>query len=191
MEGSTLEGDRALPEARGPILSKCKQATQCLDKGGIMKRIRWKWRHGRKVAVGALCFIAFLGLMDINGWGEDWRLYTQSEDGTRYYYDATRVTKVSAGVLRFWGKALLSPEAAKRFVKIDPKFTGSDHIISFIEMNCTERKRRPLWITNFDKNGVAIENIELTLGESEWEFVLPGSVQEDILDALCVKGKSE
>jgi hypothetical protein len=156
-----------------------------------MKRMRWKSEHGRVVALGALFFITFLGLMDIDAWGEDWKFCTQSEDGTMYYYDATRVTQVSEGVLRFWGKALLSPEAIKRFVKIDPKFTGSDHIISFIEMDCTERKRRPLWIINFDKNGVAIENIGLTLGESEWEFVLPGSVQEDILDALCVKGKSE
>jgi hypothetical protein len=156
-----------------------------------MKRIRWKWRYARQVALGALCFIALLGLMDIDAWGEDWKLCTQSGDGTMYYYDPTRVTQVSEGVLRFWGNALLSLEAIKRFVKIDPKFTKLDHIISFVEMNCTERKRRPLWIMGFDKNGVAIENAEIPFDEAEWEVILPGSVQEDILDALCVKGKSE
>jgi hypothetical protein len=34
-------------------------------------------------------------------------------------------------------------------------------------------------------------NVEFALGESDWEVVLPGSLQEDILDDLCVKGKSE
>jgi predicted DNA binding protein len=102
-----------------------------------------------------------------------------------YYYDATRVTQVSEGVLKFWGKAIPSPEAVKKFVKIDPKFTELDHIISLIEMNCTERKRRSLWIIFYDKNGVVIENVEITHGESDWEIVLPGSAQEDILDALC------
>jgi len=156
-----------------------------------VKRIRRKSKHGREVALGTLFIIIFLGLLGIDAWGEDWKFCTQSEDGTMFYYDAARVTQVSEGVLSFWGKALLSPEAVKRFVKIDPKFKGLHHIVSFIEINCTERKRRSSWIINFDKNGVAIENVELIPGESEWEFVMPGSVQEDILDALCVKGKRE
>jgi hypothetical protein len=147
-----------------------------------------KLRHNWLVFLSA---ITLLWLTQIRARAEDWKFCTQSKDGTMYYYDATRVTQISEGVLRFWGKALLSPEAVKRFVKIDPKFTELHHIISFIEMNCTERKRRPLWIITFDKNGVAIENVEITFDESEWEFVLPGSVQEDILDALCVKAKSE
>ncbi|MGZ6203057.1 MAG: surface-adhesin E family protein [Thermodesulfobacteriota bacterium] len=76
-------------------------------------------------------------------------------------------------------------EAVKKLVKIDPNLTKLDHIISLIEMNCTERKRRSLWIIFYHKKGVGIENAEITLGESDWEIVLPGSAQEDILHALC------
>ncbi len=147
-----------------------------------MKKIGWKSRHGWVVV---LFFITFLGVRQGQAWGEDWKFCTESKDGTMYYYDATRVTHISEGVLKFWGKAIPSPEAAKKFVKIDPKFTALDHIISLIEMNCTERKRRSLWIIFYDKNGVAIENVDITLGESSWEIILPGSAQEDILDALC------
>ena len=147
-----------------------------------MKMIGWKSRHGWVVVP---FFIIFLGLTHVEAWGEDWKFCTQSKDGTMYYYDATRVTQASEGVLRFWGKAIPSPEAVKKFVKIDPKFTELDHIISLIEMNCTERKRRSLWIIFYDKNGVAIETVEITHGESDWQIVLPGSAQEDILAALC------
>jgi hypothetical protein len=138
-----------------------------------------------------LSVITLLGLTHIKAWGEDWKFYAQSEDGAKYYYDVTRVTQVSEGVLKFWGKAIPSPEGLKRFAKIDPKFTKLDHVISLIEMNCKERRRRPLWVIFYDQNGGAIEDIEMTLGKSDWEIVLPGSVQETILDALCVEGTSK
>jgi hypothetical protein len=147
-----------------------------------MNKIGWAPRLGWVVV---LFFITFLGLIQVEAWGEDWKLCTQGKDGTMYYYDAARVTHVSEGVLKFWGKAIPSPEAMKRFVKIDPKFTELHHIISLIEMNCAERKRRSLWIIFYDKNGVAIENVDVTLAEADWEIVLPGSPQEDLLDVLC------
>ena len=147
-----------------------------------MNKIGWKSRHSWVVV---LFFITSLGLDHGEAWGEDWKFCTQSKDGTMYYYDTTRVTHVSEGVLKFWGRAIPSPEAMKKFVKIDPKFTELHHITSLIEMNCTERKRRSLWIIFYDKHGVAIENVDITPGESSWEIVLPGSAQEDLLAALC------
>ena len=147
-----------------------------------MKKIGWKSRQGWLVV---LFFITFLGLTHVEAWGEDWKFYTQSKDGTMYYYDATRVTHVSEGVLRFWGEAIPSPEAVKKFVNIDPKLTGLHHIISLIEMNCAERKRRSLWIIFYDKNGAAIENVDIAPGESNWEIVLVGSAQENLLNNLC------
>jgi len=147
-----------------------------------MKKIGWKSRHGW---ILVLFFITFLGLSHVEAWGEDWKFCTQSKDGTTYYYDPTRITHISEEVLKFWGKAIPSPEAVKKFVKIDSKFTGLDHIISLIEMNCAERKRRSLWIIFYDKNGVAIENDYITLGESDWEIILPGSAQEKLLADLC------
>jgi len=147
-----------------------------------MKEIGWKSRDGWVIV---LFFITFLGLIHVEAWGEDWKFCTQSKDGTMYYYDPARVTHVSEGVLKFWGKVVPSPEAVKKFVKIDPKFTELHHIISLIEMNCAKRERRPRWIIFYDKNGVAIENVDIPLGESDWEIVLPGSPQEDLLAALC------
>ena len=147
-----------------------------------MKKIGWKSRPGWVVV---LFFITFLGLTHVEAWGEDWKFYTQSKDGIMYYYDPTRVTHVSEGVLKFWGKVIPSSEIVKKLVKIDAKFTELHHIISLIEMNCTERKRRPLSIIFYDKNGVAIKNVYVTLGESDWEIVLPGSPQENVLDVLC------
>jgi len=145
-------------------------------------KIEWKSRHGWVVV---LFFITFLALTRGAAWGEDWKVCTQGKDGTLYYYDAARVTHVSEGVLKFWGRAILSPEAVKKFVKIDPKFTELHHITSLIEMDCTERKRRPLWIIFYDKDGGAIENVDMTPGESSWEIILPGSAQEDLLAILC------
>jgi hypothetical protein len=147
-----------------------------------MKKIGWKSRPG---GVVVLFFITFLGLAHVEAWGEDWKFYTQSKDGTMYYYDPTRVTHVSEGVLKFWGKVIPSPEIVKKFVKIDPKFTELHHIISLIELNCVERKRRPLWIIFYDKNGVAIENVDLSPADADWETILPGSPQEDLLAVLC------
>jgi len=141
-----------------------------------------KLKHSWQVS---LLLITFLGLTHVEAWGADWRFCTQSKDGTIYYYDATRITRVSNGVLKFWGKTILSPEAVKKFVKIDPKFEDLHHIISLIEMNCTERKRRSLWIILYDKKGAAIENEYITGNESNWEMILPESAQEDLLDALC------
>ena len=153
-----------------------------LHRGGVMKKVEWKSGHGW---VAFLFFVTFLGLTHGEAWGEDWKFCTQSEDGTMYYYDATRVTHVSEGVVKFWGKAIPSPEAVKKFLKIDPKFKGLHHIISLIEMNCNERKRRSLWIIFYDKNGVAIENVDITRGESNWEIIPPGSAQEDLFATLC------
>jgi hypothetical protein len=147
-----------------------------------MKKIEWKSRHSWVVL---LFFITFLGLTHVKAWGEDWKFCSQSADGTMFYYDTTRVTHESEGVLTFWGKAIPSPEAVKKFVKIDPGLTELHHIISLIEMNCAERKRRPLRIIFYDKNGVAIEDVDIPLGESDWEVVMPGSPQEDLLAALC------
>jgi len=147
-----------------------------------MKKIGWKSRHGW---VAILLFISFLGLTHVEAWGEDWKFCTQGQDGTMYYYDTARVVHLSEGVLKFWGKAVPSPEALKRFVKIDPKFTELHHIISLIELNCVERKRKPLWIIFYDKNGVAIENVDLSPADADWETILPGSPQEDLLAVLC------
>jgi len=149
--------------------------------------MRETWQHRKAIGLCALLFNIFLSLTAIDAPAEDWKFSAKSDDGTMYYYDAARVTKVSEGVLRFWGKAVLSPKAVKKFVSIDGKFRGLDHVISLVEMDCAERKRRPLWIISSDKNGVVIENIELRNGESEWESVLPGSVQDDILGELCGK----
>jgi hypothetical protein len=153
-----------------------------------MRMVGCKPRHNWLVF---LFVITLLGLTGISAWGEDWKFYAQSKDGTMYYYDVTRVTQVSEEVVKFWGKAIPSPEGLKRFVEIDPKFTKLDHVISLIEMNCKERRRRPLWVIFYDRNGVAIEDVEITLDKSDWEIVLPGSVQETILDALCVEGTSK
>ena len=147
-----------------------------------MTKVGWKLRHSWVVV---LFFIILLGLTHGEVRGEDWKFCTQSKDGTMYYYDATRITHVSEGVLKFWGKAVLSPEAVKKFVKIDFKLTELHHIVSLIELNCTERKRRSMWIIFYDKNGVAIENVDIPLDESDWEIVLPRSPQEDLLAALC------
>jgi len=147
-----------------------------------MKKIGWKSRHGWVVV---LILVTFLALTRGAAWGEDWKFSTQGKDGTIYYYDAARVTHISKGVLKFWGRAVLSSEAVKKFVKINPKFAGLHHITSLIEMNCTERKRRSLWIIFYDKNGVALENVDLKPGESDWEIILPESAQEDLLDTLC------
>ena len=149
-----------------------------------MEMGRAEFQGRGKWAIFSLIFILILA--HVEAWGEDWKLCTQSNDGTAYYYDVARVTQVREGVLRFWGKAIPSAEAVKRFAKIDPKFKELNNIISLIEVSCTERKRKPLWIIFYGKDGVAIENVELTLDESDWEVVLPGSVQEAILDALCV-----
>jgi surface-adhesin protein E len=73
----------------------------------------------------------------------------------------------------------------KKFVKIDPKFKELHHITSLLEMNCAERKRRSLWIIFYDKNGAAIENVDIPSGESDWETILPGSAQENLLHDLC------
>jgi len=147
-----------------------------------MKKIGWKSRHGWIVI---LFSITFFGLTHVEAWGEDWKFCTKNKDGTMYYYDTRRVTHVSKGVLKFLGKAIPSLEAVKKFVKIDPKFTELDHVISLIEMNCAERKRRALWIIFYDKNGAAIENVDITPGESDREIILPGSAQEDLLNELC------
>ena len=152
------------------------------NRRGVVKKIGWKLRHGRVVV---LFLITFLGLTHGEASGEDWKFCTQGKDGTMYYYDATRVTHVSEGVLKFWGKAIPSPEAVKKFGKIDSRLTELHHIISLIEINCPKRKRRPLWIIFYDKNGVAIENVDTTSGESDWEIVTPGSPQEDLLATLC------
>ncbi|HUL23258.1 MAG TPA: surface-adhesin E family protein [Thermodesulfobacteriota bacterium] len=147
-----------------------------------MKKIGWKSRHGWEVV---LFLITFLGVTHGEAWGEDWKLGAQSKDGTIYYYDAARVTRMSEGVLKFWGKAVLSPEAVKKFAKIDRKFANLHHVTSFIEMNCTERKRRSLWIIFYDKNGIAIDNVDKAPDESSWEMILQGSAQEDLLNTLC------
>jgi hypothetical protein len=146
-----------------------------------MKKIGWKSRHG----VVVLFFITFLGLTHVEAYGQAWKFCTRGQDGTMYYYDAARVTHVSEGVLKFWGKAVPSPEAVKRFVKIDPKLIELHHIISLIEINCAERKRRSLWIIFYDKNGVAIDNVDISFADSNWETILPGSPQEDLLATLC------
>jgi len=147
-----------------------------------MKKTGSKLRHSWGVA---LFFIAFLGLTHVEARGEDWKFCTQGPDGTMYYYDAARITHVSEGVLKFWGKAVPSPEAVKRFVKIDPKCAKLHHIISLIEMNCVERKRRSLWIIFYDKNGVAIENVDIPPADSDWQAILSGSPQENLLATLC------
>ena len=147
-----------------------------------MKKIGWKSKQGWDVV---LFSIVFLGLAHVEAWGEDWKFCTQSEDGTMYYYDATRITHLSEGILKFWGRAIPSPQAVKKFVKIDPKFKGLHHIISLTEMNCAERKRRPLWIIFYDKNGAPIENVDIPANESDWEMILPGSAQENLLNDLC------
>ena len=125
----------------------------------------------------AICFFCRENL------GADWTVNSANENFT-YLYDQEKIEEISSGILRIWQKWLPSPKEVEKMVQEDAlRYTNWDHSLLLTELDCGKRHQRLLAILEYDKNG-NVTYIE-DYSDSDWIFLIPGSVGEALFEAIC------
>jgi hypothetical protein len=133
--------------------------------------------------IGVLIFFA---LFKIEGWGADWQPYHKDESST-IYYDAANIRQISKGTLRVWEKTIYRPKGVEDMIKaLSERYRELAYCISLFEINCLERKYKELHETVYkdDRSVLDLLNYE-AFGKADWRYVIPDSIEEALLDAVC------
>ena len=135
-----------------------------------------------RVLVVAFLFIVLSMLDNVKGLGADWKLFGFNDTGDAYY-DAEGINRPSKDVVRFWEKVVWSEKAViDEVAKSGIKYKTLSYTLALYEYHCAEKKLRTLSIVYYSTDGEVLFSHSQ---ESEWEFIVPGSVGEDALKTLC------
>ncbi len=139
------------------------------------------------VAVLLLGFI-LLFAFHAETWGADWRPFL--EKPRNYYYDSSDIRKISTGVFRAWQKQDYSPEdMEKRAKAFGPKYQQLSFGITLLQINCIERKIKHQRATFYRENGSVLDSAPYEAkGLAIWEYVIPDSIEEKLLNVICERG---
>jgi hypothetical protein len=128
----------------------------------------------------AVIGLAIFGYTEV--WGEDWKLYSDTEMEL-WFFDASSITQPSKNIVRVWVKMDLTEKGVLDAVeKLGKKYENLKHSIILWEINCAEKKQRRLSATNYDHKGSEINSISF---HSQWRFINPESMIESLYKEVC------
>jgi hypothetical protein len=115
-------------------------------------------------------------------WGADWKLYDLDGQILRYY-DTESITRPSKNIARVWVRLEYTDKGVIELVKKFGKhYENFKVIIALNEMNCSDKKIRNLSITHYSNEGKVILKASR---KSEWEYIVPQSVAENLYKFVC------
>jgi hypothetical protein len=129
------------------------------------------------VLIGVLIF----GYAEV--WGEDWKVFASGVYGL-CYYDAESITRPSKNIVRVWEKIVYSEKGVIKAVKeLGERYKTASYSLDLSEIDCIEKKRNTLMLVFYAKGGSVISTEQLS--ETEWSFIIPGSMEEILYKAVC------
>ena len=138
-----------------------------------------KKRNGIILAV--IGYIVFFFCME--GWGANWKLIGIDAKDSVWEIDTASISRQPNNIVRVWVKTTYSKKGINEFVKnFGKEFKDLSYCTRLDEYHCTEKKNRTLVINWYSLSGGVMYSVE---SPTEWEFVIPGSMGEDNLKAVC------
>ncbi len=131
--------------------------------------------------VGVL-IIGLLIFGHVEAWGADWRYLGKNEQG-KSFYDTESITRPFKNVVRVLARWEYNQNGVSEIVKkLGKKYEGINYTISVEEINCSDKKKRILSLTDYSKEGKIIFS---SSNGSEWENIIPGTYFESLYKAVC------
>ena len=127
-----------------------------------------------------LVAIGLITVSNIEVWGADWKFVGKNSDYS-LYYDAQSITRPAKNIVRAWQKRYWSEEGLFKETFGLPKNLG--YRVTLYETDCAERKFRILQLTYFSRDDKEIVGYHSF--SNEWKFVVPDSVDELFIKAVC------
>ena len=135
-------------------------------------------RHGIILAV--IGYIVFFFCLE--GWGEDWKKYAESEK-MFFYYDTEGITRPSTDVVSVREKRVYKVKVIMEMVeKFGKKYETLSHAKILVECQCEEKKVRTLSEVNYSTDG-GILSSDFT--PVEWTSIASDSIGESLYEILC------
>jgi hypothetical protein len=143
-----------------------------------------------------LLSVTFMGLLSFHAKAEEgrWKFIGESKTETRWYIDAETISYPSENVVSVWVKSVPDKtradeqEGSEKTEEIlkriqERYFGGYDYTEALWEIHCSKAMFRLLY---FRACGDGNKTLFSTLTpDSEWTYVMPGSVGETVRDAVC------
>lgn len=115
--------------------------------------------------------------------GADWRFYGKSAYGS-YHYDAENIAHLPAHCVRVWQRLVLSSDGTTTLAReLGKEYENASEIVLLREMDCAGKKGRILELISSSAEGTVIRRESYQ--PLEWDPVVPGSVDDDLCQAVC------
>lgn len=115
-------------------------------------------------------------------WGTNWKIYFSHELGS-FYYDPQSITRPAKNIVRVWERNDFTEKGRIDCVeKLGKEYENVNRMISFIEINCSEKTRRFLSMIYYDNRGRVIYS---SPSPTESSFIPPETAIENLYQAIC------
>ena len=109
-----------------------------------MKSLSGKW---------GMIFIGLSLFAYGEGWGQDWKLFKNTEDA-KFYYDKKDVTHLSKGIVKVWIKQVYTKKGVADMVNlIGPHYENLSYSLQLWEIDCPSKKQRILSHKQYSVDG--------------------------------------
>jgi hypothetical protein len=115
-------------------------------------------------------------------YGADWKLYNSNEQFVASH-DAQSITHPSKDIVRLWTRFDYTEKGVLGWVKnLGKKYENLSYVKGLWEINCLEKMRRILSMTDYDNKGNVIHS---TSSPDEWKFIIPETMGESLYNEVC------
>lgn len=124
--------------------------------------------------------LAIFGYAEV--WGADWKLYAVHESFLAYY-DGQSITRPSKNIVRVQTRSNITDQGVLYLMRERGNaYENLTHFIMLSEINCKEKKVRPLSITYYDNKGGVIYS---SSSPGQFDSIDPGTNVEILYKEVC------
>jgi len=115
-------------------------------------------------------------------WGEDWKLFKQTEDA-KFYYDKKDITPLPQKIVKVWVREVYGQKGKMDMINlVGPRYENLSYSINSLEFDCGAKLARFLSMTYYSKNG---DVLDLEDPPSNWESIPPNSMFDALYKKVC------
>ena len=132
--------------------------------------------------LGAALIIGMVIFGFAEAWGEDWKLYSET-DFFSSYFDKENISRISKNIVRVWVKEVNTEKGMTDMVnRFGEEFKNCDHIKKLYEVDCAEKGIRILSSAAYSRAGEVIISDD---SPSKWISIMPKSEGEALHKTVC------
>ncbi len=152
-------------------------------KARIQERRRIELKLLMRRSVFVFLFIGLTLCFCIEGWGTDWRQYSEN-DKVVFYCDSESMAQPSKDIVRVWEKRVFKETFVKEIViKGGGLFRTLSYAISLIEVNCRTRES---WVVASHAYSTEYRVISSSGSEdAPWNLIVPHAIDNELYKRVC------